>query len=389
MGERCKDAWRKNPVPLHRLSPGGGQYFFGYYDLFATSGNMHLCHRLPFIDRLHRAGDRAQLGTLPLTGGEFTPFDDTAAWCFQQGAMMQFVPGLPDTVLYNVEHKDGYGARMRNLRTGAAREYGRPVSALSPDGTFFLSVNMARLYDFRPGYGYAGIPDPYGSEAAPRTDGVWRVDMGTGRETLLVTLATLQKLAGDYFVAGEKLCINHITVAPGGRRYVMLLRNMEKRPWRTLVLTADCGGAGEPFVILDDTYASHYWWQDTDRLLFHCRVAGQNDMYTLHDGTRRAEAWDPGYFAFDGHMRTAPGGKWLSYDSYPDAEGKRRLLVYDTVSGTGFELARLHGHNPDPADIRCDLHPRWSHDGAWLTFDSVHEGFRGVYAVSVADLPGA
>lgn len=255
MGERCKDAWRKNPVPLHRLSPGGGQYFFGYYDLFATSGNMHLCHRVPFIDRLHRAGDRAQLGTLPLTGGEFTPFDDTAAWCFQQGAMMQFVPGLPDTVLYNVEHKDGYGARMRNLRTGAAREYGRPVSALSPDGTFFLSVNMARLYDFRPGYGYAGIPDPYGSEAAPRTDGVWRVDMGTGRETLLVTLATLQKLAGDYFVAGEKLCINHITVAPGGRRYVMLLRNMEKRPWRTLVLTADCGGAGEPFVILDDTYA--------------------------------------------------------------------------------------------------------------------------------------
>ncbi len=33
----------------------------------------------------------------------------------------------------------------------------------------------------------------------------------------------------------------------------------------------------------------------------------------------------------------------------------------------------------------CDLHPRWAQDGSTITFDSVHEGTRQIYALDVSD----
>jgi Tol biopolymer transport system component len=36
--------------------------------------------------------------------------------------------------------------------------------------------------------------------------------------------------------------------------------------------------------------------------------------------------------------------------------------------------------------VRCDLHPRWSPDGRWLSVDSAHTGVRRSYLVDVAAL---
>ena len=36
-------------------------------------------------------------------------------------------------------------------------------------------------------------------------------------------------------------------------------------------------------------------------------------------------------------------------------------------------------------DVRCDLHPRWNRKGNAITFDSTHEGFRGIYRVELTE----
>ena len=33
----------------------------------------------------------------------------------------------------------------------------------------------------------------------------------------------------------------------------------------------------------------------------------------------------------------------------------------------------------------CDLHPRWAQNSSIITFDSVHEGTRQIYALDVSD----
>jgi hypothetical protein len=92
-------------------------------------GDVHLAHKVPFADRLHRKGDSALLGTVPLIGGAFAPFDETNAWCFQEGAMLQYLPD--GSVLYNIETKDEYGARVRDLTSGKTEDYPLPSATVA------------------------------------------------------------------------------------------------------------------------------------------------------------------------------------------------------------------------------------------------------------------
>ena len=90
----------------------GAHYFFGYYDMRATQGKRHLAHRVQFMDRIPEKEDVAELGYLE--DGKFFPFATTTAWNFQQGAMLQYHPFLPDTVYYNV-FRDGKAVSAQEL----------------------------------------------------------------------------------------------------------------------------------------------------------------------------------------------------------------------------------------------------------------------------------
>ena len=80
----------------------------------------------------------------------------------------------------------------------------------------------------------------------------------------------------------------------------------------------------------------------------------------------------------------------MLYDSYATPQFPyRKLQIYDLFKKQGKTLAYLYS---DPAlynnisDCRCDLHPRWSHNGNFVTFDSIHEGFRAIYQINVDEV---
>jgi len=375
--------WIKCHRPLHKLNEDDGLYFFGYYDIPAMRGETHLAHRVPFMDRLHAKGDVAELGTIPLSGGKFTPFDETRAWCFQQGSMLQYLPD--GRVIYNIENGSAYGARVRCLETGLVRDYPMPTATVARDGSFYLSINFARLYHFRPGYGYAGLADPFEDVKIPAEDGIWRVDMESGACRMLCSIKTLAAMAPGYFTEGEKLCVNHLTISPDGRRAIALVRNMEKMPWRTLTFTIDCQ-TGEAYMLHNQTVMSHYWWEDGQHILAYCLENEKRDMYRLTDLTQKADSIAPDLFREDGHM--VRRGSAISYDSYPNKEGYKFLGLYDIEKACGYEIARVLGPHPACVDIRCDLHPRWHPEKPIITFDSIHEGKRGIYLID-AQLPSA
>ena len=60
MGKRfISDIYREAKI----ITPvDDSHYFFGYYDLRASQGKRHLCHRVKFMDRLPEEGDVAELG---------------------------------------------------------------------------------------------------------------------------------------------------------------------------------------------------------------------------------------------------------------------------------------------------------------------------------------
>jgi Tol biopolymer transport system component len=74
-------------------------------------------------------------------------------------------------------------------------------------------------------------------------------------------------------------------------------------------------------------------------------------------------------------------------DGTPDGNCQVLCLI-DVESGKVTEIGRFRHNQPagTVADVRCDIHPRWSHDGKTITVDSIHSGKRAVYMLDVTEL---
>ena len=223
----------------------GYEYFFGYYDLqsYSADDTRHLFHRtkLSYLDRLPGKDDVAELGYVNLKTGEVTVFAETTAWNFQQGAMLQWNPRDPEhEIIYNTVLDGEYAGVVMDIRTGRKRYLEKPVANVSRDGKWGLSVNFSRLYHFRPGYGYAALPDPFFHENHAREDGIHLIDMETGKAKLIISMEEIWDFSGKWFGSDRKMNINHITFNPDASRFLFLARNfrVDERPHRTALITA-------------------------------------------------------------------------------------------------------------------------------------------------------
>lgn len=379
---------------LQRVTPEGRDYFFGYYDLPAVSAvdGACLCHRVPFIDRRPGVGDEAEVGICERREGgwgDFQPLAVTRTWNFQQGSMLQWLGPDHRRVFWN-DSDGGAGAEgvVYTVGDGSMRRLGRPLASVSRDGKWGLSIAFGRLHTFRPGYGYVGVADPCGAEAEPSADGVWLVDVATGGSELVLSLAAVGEFMRGYgYAGGAKLLVNHITFNPSGGRFLALVRyfNAEERPkWVTFAFTARRDGS-DIRPLLTCGQVSHYWWDDDEQLTFWCDGPEGLQLYTVD-----SRGYPPSmavinadFFRADGHCSVSPDGRYLLYDSYPKGEPYRRLYLYDRPAGSGVCVGIFEDLAVEDRELRCDLHPRWNPDGSGFTFDSGHEGFRGVYEIKL------
>jgi len=380
-------------APVRRISPKDGRhYFYGYYDnnAFSADGTRHLCHRVRFMDRLPEADDPSDIGVLDLSTGDFTALDETRAWNFQQGCMLEWNPANPDEVLYNVWHAGEYRCTALNTSTGVRRIIGPALADVSPDGRYGLALNFARIYDFRPGYGYCQLRDPWFDTAMPADDGVTLVDMRTGSCRLLFSYRQLGNLFNTSpDLQKRKIVINHITFNRTSNRFLFLLRIFPQpgKSWGTALGTSDLAGNIEK--LSDYTYASHYCWKDGTRLLIHADFGKGRWLYELTDLSRETIVLDRAFFTSDIHCSYSPDGRYILGDGYPDEEGYRTLMLYNILEQRGLLLGKVYSPVPAVTDIRCDLHARWNCTGTCVSFDSFHEGFRGIYLMDVSELVGS
>ena len=270
-----------------------------------------------------------------------------------------------------------------------------PVANVDPTGSFALSINFSRLYDFRPGYGYAGIVDPFKDEKHPAEDGIFIIDLETGKARLIISLEEIWNLTKDYLRGlARKILINHITFNTDGSRFVYLARYFPEGSsrWGTAVMTADIEGE-DIYKLSDYDVASHYHWRDPEHIVFYANCTGRSpeglQLYELKDKSFESKALDTEFFTSDGHCNYSPDRKWMLYDSYPDSNNFRHLYLYNLEKQKGVDLGAYY-HDPriqkESVDIRCDLHPRWSPDGKNISFDSIHEGGRHVYTANLEDV---
>jgi len=369
---------------------GPKHHFFGYYDKspWNASGTLLAAHEVGFNDRPPGAADQAAIGVVHLNEGcRFDPLGETRAWNWQQGAMLQWHPADPERTLIHNDRRDGrFVAVVRDITGKEQRVYAEPFYALAPDGRHALSLNFARLHTHRPGYGYAGVSDPWAQAFHPVEDGIRLIDLETGQSRLIVSLAQLAGMDPKPGMRGVHHWINHIQVSRSGTRFAFFhIWRVGKDGWSVRLYTCRLDGS-ELACLLDAEFISHYDWLDDDRIFIWARVQGSGAHFYLCDRRDRSRrVIGDGVLTDDGHGSFSPDRKWILNDTYPDTYGMRTLMLYHPETGRRTDIARLYSPKSRWwGEIRCDLHPRWSRDGTRVCVDSVHDGSRQMYIASVA-----
>ena len=382
------------------VSRGSEHHFFGYYDKspWDASGRFMLAGEVDFCDREPTGNDPLTVGVIDLEDDcSFRPVGESRAWCWQTGCMMQWLPPEPGgRVIYNDRRHDRFVSVILDVATGDERVLTRPVLALSHDGKRALCVNMSRLDDMRPGYGYPGLSDPNLQVPAPDDDGVWVMDLLAGESRLVVSYA---RILADYLLPGmegTKHWVNHLEFNPGDTRFTIIHRWAEAdddgrrlSTWGNQFLSANVDGSELHCFDLDGLI-SHYDWRDDETILGWTKPHDGERRYALiEDLTQNLEIVGEGVLDCDGHCSYSPDRRWVLTDTYPQGDDLvRTLLLYHPATGKRIDIGRFR----EPPSLweartrRCDLHPRWRRDGKAVCVDCVIDGVRTMAVLDVSDI---
>lgn len=363
-----------------------GEWFFGYYDKPPWS---------PAMDRalFHRpADDRLEILLVDRAQSELRVLGSTRSWNLQQGSQAQWLPGHGSrSVVYNDLIGDQLGGRIVNVDDGTQRAIPWPIQTVHPDGHEALTLNYKRLDAIRPEYGY---PVPAGNFAHDQPldeDGIWRIDLDTGTAELVLSLASLMRNAPSQDMTNARHKVNHLIYSPTGDRFIFMHRWIGRRGKSSRLYVARPNG-DDPRLLMDHGVISHYHWRDDERIVVWGRTPDAGDRYYLMNvvsGEYTVIGQDDLDRFGDGHPSYSPDRRWIVTDTYPDRSRLRHLFVFDTDANTRTEVGAFFAPWKFEGAARCDLHPRWSADGAWISIDSAHEGQRRSYFLDVSAIVAA
>jgi len=397
------DSKSQNLPPVRAITHGPKFHWFGYYDKlqFDPTCQYALGMEIDFEHRSPKPDDLIKIGMVDLKDGDrWNELGESRAWCWQQGCMLQWQPGSRSKILWNDRQGDKFVCHILDVRTRRKRTLPYPFYTVSPDGGTAVAPDFRRIQDMRPGYGYAGLSDPYADELAPKDSGIFRIDLETNKQDLIISLADVVKLGkipGD--PKDAKHWFNHLLFNTDGSRFIFLhrWRGRDQRGFGTRMLTAQPDGKDIRIV---DSYGrtSHFIWRDTRHILAWAWHPSHGSAFYLYEDSTagKSEVVGKDIMTQNGHCSYLPGpprsgkpNEWILNDTYPDKQRKQHVYLYHVATGKKTPLGHFYSPPEYKGEWRCDTHPRFSPDGRSIVIDSPHGGNgRQMYLIDISAITG-
>jgi hypothetical protein len=354
-----------------------------------------------FEHRSPRPEDVIKIGMVDLEDNDrWIELGESCAWGWQQGCMLQWTPGSPTEILWNDRQDDRFVCHLLDTKTRRRRTIPHPIYCLSPHGRTAYAADFRRINDMRPGYGYAGLPDPFAADVAPRDSGIFRIDLESGRSELIVSLAEAAAYPlpkqSPYFPPEEmpkaKHYFNHLLVNTDGSRLEFLHR--WRPPGRTAWLTRmfTCAPDGSDLrCVINTGMASHFIWRDPAHILVWARHPSHGDKFYVFEDKEggSVEVIGPDVMTRDGHCTYLPDRDWIVNDTYPDRNRNQHVYLYHVPTGRKIEIGQYHQPPEYRGEWRVDTHPRHSPDGRFIVVDTPHTGQgRQLHLIDISEIVG-
>ena len=382
------DAFPKTSGPIAITSGAKEHFFASYYGINSWSADQQYVTVLQTTIkyRLPTENDAATLGLVDLKTKEFIPLAETHAWNFQQGCMAHWLGAFPNSrIIYNDIVDEKTVSIVMNVHTGQKiKTIPYPVASVSPNGKEAVSLNFSRLRSTREAYGYGGDgQDARLSVPFPKDDGLFLVDLETGKAKLLVSIDGVKNQVPEVPANGIEY-FNHALFSRAGGKIFWLARATPKR--NTTSFTVNSDGTNLQRCFPDGWGGSHYDWLSENDLMVTGKYQAKANAHILFTvGRDNYKRLGNGLLDFDGHGTFSPDGKWMLTETYPsEALYEQYLYLMNMNSEAVLPLGR-YVHPPafrkQGKSAQCDLHGRWSPKSDMIGFNSVTTGQRQVYII--------
>ena len=383
---------------VRAITIGPNFHWFGYYDKhqFDITNRFVLSNQVDFEHRSPTPEDRIKVGMVDLKAkNKWTELGESTAWNWQQGCMLQWVPGSQSKVIWNDRQNGQFVSHIYDTQTGTKQTLPSSVYTLSSDGKTAMTPDFERIQDMRPGYGYAGIADPNKDQLRPSNTGIYKVDLLTGEKKLVISIEQIAQIPYPHEdLTDAKHYFNHLLFNPDGSRFIFLHR--WRRPkgsqykkvggFGTRMLTATPDG--EDIKVVDDVgFTSHFIWRGNEHILAWAKQPSLgNKFYLFKDReTNNSQAIGPDVMIRNGHCTYLPGNQWILNDTYPDEKRLQHVYLYHIESGERVAIGDFYSPPEYKGEWRVDTHPRISRDGKLVVIDSPHGGNgRQLYKIDIS-----
>jgi len=410
-------------------TPNDGHYFFGYYDkspLDRDNSKLLAC-KTSFIDRMPTKDDVLEIGYFEWQkSNKFIKVTETKAWNWQQGCMLQWLaPDYDKKIIYNDRVDNKFVTVILDIESSKKEILPMAYYAMSNDGKFVLCIDNERHYWFRGGYNYQGIENKEKKKPIDENDGIWYIDIRTKEIKQIITQKELLNIKPLSNMKNTVHYVEHLMISPNNKRFCFLHRwKIEDGGIYARFYTANVDGS-DIYLLNDSGRMSHFCWRNDRELLgfggmensinklrkyknivkffikpflplYHKIIGDRSkirelitgDSYILfEDLTNKKIKIAPDILREDGHPSFCKVDDSLMItDTYPNPndEFKEELILFNMLRNEIVSKLKLnHLEEFASSAVRCDLHPKWSHDGKYICVDTLDKGYRSIYVYEV------
>lgn len=394
-------------VKVTQITRGPKHHFYGYIGHVRNTpwngnGRYLVGLQTDFQDHMPSASDSADIILID-TENDYSVevLDQTRAWNFQQGTMLYWNPDSPDTQFLFNDRDPETGAVFTVLydiearkRVAVFRDPDHPVgnSGVAQEGGYFLGINYARLAWLRPVTGYPETYDWTVGVAHPKDDGIFKINLETGEQELLVSFDQLADAIRPTVPEVDRipLFINHTLCSRSGNWIYFFARgnwtgeDVGKLPRINIPFTVRPDGTG--LTLHDRHIGGHPEWA-WDNLI----IGRDGDNQILYDCVKKEIAGALGtpeiFPKPEGDVSLSPDGKWF-VNGYGNREANR-YVFYRLSDGLYFRSPAFDRNGYDQGELRNDPAPCWNRENNAILIPGFDEkdGTRQMFLLELVE-PG-
>ena len=386
-------------APVLCITPDDSDYIHTFYDVcpFSPSGRYVAVTGLPFVNRLPKFGDIADICIIDLREGIIKTVYRTKGWGFQLGANLNW--GQSDKYLYSNDIINDQPVCVRiDIESGDIKAYSGPMYDIAPDESCVIGFPLDIINKTQRGYGVPAIPgvsnnlDP----GAAENEGIWKTDLNSNKKKLLVSIADVaSKVPDPDYYRGGTFYFFHSKFNKQNTRILQVLRCLlpgGKGGRNPQLFTFDTEGNDIRQGVTREQWArgaNHpNWHPDGEHIIMNRTPTGNSMRFCQfkYDGSEFKILSDTKLGS--GHPSVEPGGRYLISDAYPEEpialeNGEVPIRFIDLESDTEEPACYIYTLGPGRGALRLDPHPAWDRDYKKVCFNRAPEGRRQVF---IADL---